>query len=206
MLRNPSRLIRVPPVAPHANGGTYFGGRTASNTLAPVPTTVPVASSVPIAVLAWAPTHTGPSSRVPERTSAPLSSTTGPLRTSNTTPGSTTASCRAIALGSPSTVVPAGIGSASPSSTRRSVWSRRSRVAITSYTPRSTAPATSIVRACGWGRSHVAPGPTPQPTVMPPQVRRKAPSGSAGASPRGANVDGPTTKRPVTPDPQLHAR
>src|SRR5213592_639756 len=55
MLRNPSRLMRAPPVAPHANGGTYLGGRTASKTLAPVPTTVPVASSVPIAVLAWSP-------------------------------------------------------------------------------------------------------------------------------------------------------
>src|SRR5438132_28726 len=55
MPRNPSRLMRAPPVAPHANGGTYLGGRTASNTLAPVPTTVPVASSVPIAVLPWSP-------------------------------------------------------------------------------------------------------------------------------------------------------
>src|SRR2546430_5393696 len=204
MLRNPSRLMRAPPVAPHENGGTYLGGRTASKTLAPVPTTVPVASSVPIAVLAWspmrlpnnwspvssgvpatssrtrpyvffrfdvivpaprfaqrpitewptkpswallayprntqfdtsprtlqrgpiavtrtdppstcalAPTHSGPSSRAPERTSAPLSSTTGPPRTSNTTPGSTTASCDAIAAGSPSTVVPAGGGAGAP--------------------------------------------------------------------------------------------
>src|SRR5256885_12267149 len=296
MLRNPSRLMRAPPVAPHAKGGTYLGGRTASKTLAPVPTTVPVASSVPIAVLAWspmrlpnnwrpvssgvpatssrtrpyvffrfdvivpaprfaqrpitewptkpswallayprntqfdtsprtlqrgpiavtrtepprtwalAPTHTGPSSRVPERTSAPLSSTTGPPRTSNTTPGSTTASRRAIALGSPSTVLPAGIGSASPSSARRSAWSSRSSVAITLYTPRSTAPATSIVRACGCGRSHVAPGPPPQPTVMPPQVSRNTPSGSAGASPQGAKVEDPMTAGPGTRRPGGPAR
>src|SRR2546421_3780262 len=291
MLRNPSRLIRVPPVAPHANGGTYFGGRTASNTLAPVPTTVPVASSVPIAVLAWspmrlprswrpvssgvpatssrtrpyvffrfdvivpaprfaqrpitewptkpswallayprntqfdtsprtlqrgpiavtrteppstcalAPTHSGPSSRVPERTSAPVSRTTGPPRTSNTTPGSITASCSASPAGSPSTVLPAGIGSASPSRARRSAWSRRSSVATRSYTPCSTAPATSIVLACGCGWSHVAPGPTPQPTVMPPQVSRNAPSGSAGASPQGAKVEDPMTAGPGTARP-----
>src|SRR6266487_2212058 len=55
IFRNPSLLIRPPPVPPQANGGTYLGGRTSSKTLAPVPITVPVPSSVPIAVLAWSP-------------------------------------------------------------------------------------------------------------------------------------------------------
>jgi len=36
----------------------------------------------------FAPTHSGPSSRVPDRTSTPLSRTTGPFRVSKTTPGS----------------------------------------------------------------------------------------------------------------------
>jgi hypothetical protein len=152
----------------------------------------------PPSTWALAPTHSGPSSRVPERTSAPLSSTTGPPRTSNTTPGSTTVSCSAIAAGSPSTTVPAGMGSVSPSRARTSAWSSRSSVATRSYTPCNTAPATSIVRACGCGRSHVAPAPTPQPTVMPPHVSRKAPSGRAGASPRGAKVEDPMTAGPVT--------
>ena len=49
-VRNPWRVIRVPSVPPQAKGGTYFGARTASNTLAPAPTTVPVPSRVPIAV------------------------------------------------------------------------------------------------------------------------------------------------------------
>src|SRR5256714_6270648 len=206
--------MRVSPVAPHANGGTYLGGRTASNTFAPVPTTVRVPSSVPIAVLAWspmrlprnwrpvssrapatssrtgpyvffrfdvivpaarfaqrpitewptkpswallayprntqfdtsprtlqrgpiavtrtdppstcalAPTHSGPSSRAPERTSAPLSITTGPPRTSNTTPGSTTASCRAIAAGAPGTGLPPGVGAPPPSRAPPPPWGR----------------------------------------------------------------------------------
>src|SRR3989441_12734276 len=55
ILRNPSLLIRLPLTPPQANGGTYLGGRTPSKTLAPVPITVPVPSSVPIAVLAWSP-------------------------------------------------------------------------------------------------------------------------------------------------------
>src|SRR5439155_779212 len=60
ILRKPSRVSRVPvsPVAsptPQASGGTYLGGRTAPNTLAPTSITVPVPSSVPIAVLAWSP-------------------------------------------------------------------------------------------------------------------------------------------------------
>src|SRR2546427_434542 len=55
ILRNPSLLMRLAPAPPQANGGTYLGGRTPSKTLAPVPITVPVPSSVPIAVLAWSP-------------------------------------------------------------------------------------------------------------------------------------------------------
>src|SRR6266496_6793417 len=51
-----------------------------------------------------APTHSGPSSRVPDRTSTPLSSTTGPFRVSKTTPGSMVASCTAIHAGSPTTI------------------------------------------------------------------------------------------------------
>src|SRR5207247_1203094 len=66
------------------------------------------------------------------------------------------------------------------------------------HTPGGTTPDTSIAAACGWGPSHTAPGPTPQPTVTPPLVRRKTPSGSAGASPRGANVDEPITAGPGT--------
>src|SRR5205814_735222 len=55
ILRNPSLLIRLPLTPPQENGGTYLGARTPSKTLAPVPITVPVPSSVPIAVLAWSP-------------------------------------------------------------------------------------------------------------------------------------------------------
>src|SRR5256885_6069655 len=60
ILKNRPRVSRVPasPLAsptPHASGGMYLGGRTAPNTLAPTPITVPVPSSVPIAVLAWSP-------------------------------------------------------------------------------------------------------------------------------------------------------
>ena len=152
----------------------------------------------PPSTRAFAPTHSGPSSRAPARTSAPLSSTTGPFRTSKITPGSTAASCSAIAAGSPSTVLPAGIGSVSPSSARRSSASRRSRAGTRSYTPCSTIPATSIAAACGCGPSHVAPGPTPHPTVTPQLVSRNAPSGSAGASPCGAKVVEPITAGPVT--------
>src|SRR5213080_3320159 len=143
-------------------------------------------------------THRGPSSRAPARTSAPLSSTTGPFRTSKTTPGSTAASRSAIAAGSPSTALPGGSGSLSPSKARRSSGSSCSSAGTRSYTPRSTTPDTSIAAACGWGPSHVAPGPTPHPTVTPPLVRRNAPAGSAGASPRGANVDEPITAGPGT--------
>src|SRR5713101_5375139 len=142
----------------------------------------------PPSTWAFAPTHRGPSSRAPARTSAPLSSTTGPFRTSNTTPGSTAASRRAIAAGSPSTALPGGSGSLSPSKARRSSGSSCSSAGTRSYTPRSTTPGTSIAAACGWGPSHVAPGPTPHPTVTPPLVRRKAPFGSVGASPHGAKV------------------
>src|SRR6267154_1750858 len=55
ILRNPSLLMRWSLAPPRRRGGTYFGGRTSSNTFAPVPITVPVLSSVPIAVLAWSP-------------------------------------------------------------------------------------------------------------------------------------------------------
>src|SRR5438552_1582913 len=152
----------------------------------------------PPSTWAFAPTHKGPSSRAPARTSAPLSSTTGPFRTSKTTPGSTAASRSAIAAGSPSTALPGGSGSLSPSKARRSSGSSCSSTGTRSYTPRSTTPDTSIAVACGWGPSHTAPGPTPQPTVTPPLVRRKTPSGSAGASPRGAKVDEPITAGPGT--------
>src|SRR5437763_15316059 len=47
--------MRLPLAPPQANGGTYLGGRTPSKTFAPTPITVPVPSSVPIAVLAWSP-------------------------------------------------------------------------------------------------------------------------------------------------------
>src|SRR5438876_4848601 len=140
----------------------------------------------------------GSSSRAPARTSAPLSSTTGPFRTSKTTPGSTAASRSAIAAGSPSTVLPGGSGSLSPSKARRSSGSSCSSAGTRSYTPRSTTPGTSIAAAWGWGPSHVAPGPTPHPTVTPPLVSRKAPFGSAGARPRGANVEEPITAGPGT--------
>src|SRR5438552_731224 len=244
ILRNPSRLMRAPPAPPQANGGMYLGGRTSSKTFAPVPITVPVPSSVPIAVFAWspirlpsscrpvsrrvpaisrrtrpyvffkfdvivpaprfaqrpiaqwptkpscalfayprktqldssprafvrgpiadartgppstwafAPTHKGPSSWAPALTSAPLSSTTGPFRTSKTTPGSTAASRSAIAAGSPSTALPGGSGSLSPSKARRSSGSSCSSAGTRSYTPRSTTPGTSMAAACGWGPSH----------------------------------------------------
>src|SRR2546428_447590 len=105
---------------------------------------------------------------------------------------------RAIAAGSPSTALPGGSGSLSPSKARRSSGSSCSSAGTRSYTPRSTTPGTSIAAACGWGPSHVAPGPTPHPTVTPPLVRRKAPFGSAGASPRGAKVEEPITAGPGT--------
>ena len=54
------------------------------------------------------PTYTGPSSRVPLRTSAPSSITTGPLLTSNTTPGSTVARRLMTSAGSPRTMLPSG--------------------------------------------------------------------------------------------------
>src|SRR5216110_750659 len=246
ILRNPSRLMRAPPAPPQAKGGMYLGGRMSSKTFAPVPITVPVPSSVPIAVFAWspirlpsscrpvsrrvpaisrrtrpyvffkfdvivpaprfaqrpitqwptkpscalfayprktqldssprafvrgpiadartgppstwafAPTHKGPSSRAPARTSAPLSSTTGPFRTSKTTPGSTAASRSAIAAGSPSTALPGGSGSLSPSKARRSSGSSCSSAGTRSYTPRSTTPGTSIAAAWGWGPARAA--------------------------------------------------
>jgi hypothetical protein len=53
-VRNPSRLT-VSPSNPQAKGGTYVGGCGRPNTLEPAPTTVPVLSIVPIAVLAWSP-------------------------------------------------------------------------------------------------------------------------------------------------------
>src|SRR5213592_4788057 len=152
----------------------------------------------PPSTWAFAPTHKGPSSRAPARTSAPLSSTTGPFRTSKTTPGSTAASRSAIAAGSPITALPGGSGSLSPSKARRSSGSSCSSAGTRSYTPRSTTPGTSIAAAWGWGPSHVAPGPTPHPTVTPPLVSRKAPFGSAGASPRGAKVEEPITAGPGT--------
>src|SRR5213593_3911480 len=152
----------------------------------------------PPSTWAFAPTHRGPSSRAPARTSAPLSSTTGPFRTSKTTPGSTAASRSAIAAGSPSTALPGGSGSLSPSKARRSSGRSCSSAGTRSYTPRSTTPGTSIAAACGWGPSHVAPGPTPHPTVTPPLVSRKAPFGSAGARPRGAKVEEPITAGPGT--------
>src|SRR3989454_80421 len=291
-LRNPSRLTRAAPSAlpPQANGGTYLGGRTASNTFAPAPITVPVPSRVPIAVLAWspikvprncipvstavpatssrtvpyvffrfdvivpaprftqrpitewptnpscalfayprntqldtsprtfdrgpiaeariappnrcafAPAQSGPSRRAPDRTSTPLSSTTGPWRTSNTTPGSTAASCSAIHAGSPRTVLPAGIASLSPSSPTRSSRSSGSSARITSCTPCSTTPATSCAVACGCGPSQVAPGPTPHPTVIPPHVSRNGPPPPPppGPTPPGAKAEGPISAGPVT--------
>src|SRR6266699_6148220 len=106
----------------------------------------------PPSTCAFAPIHRGPSSRDPARTSAPLSSTTGPFRTSKTTPGSTAASRRAIAAGSPSTVLPMGSGSLSPSNPRRSSGSRCSRAGTRSYVPCSTTPGTSIAAACGHER------------------------------------------------------
>src|SRR5436309_2377051 len=164
----------------------------------PVPAHAGAARAGPPSTWAFAPTHRGPSSRAPARTSAPLSSTTGPFRTSKTTPGSTAASRSAIAAGSPSTALPGGSGSLSPSKARRSSGSSCSSAGTRSYTPRSTTPGTSIAAAWGWGPSHVAPGPTPHPTVTPPLVSRKAPFGSAGASPRGAKVEEPITAGPGT--------
>src|SRR5256712_4507561 len=74
-LRNPSRLTRAAPSAlpPQANGGTYLGGRTASNTFAPAPITVPVPSRVPIAVLAWSPIKV-PRNCIPVSTAVPATS------------------------------------------------------------------------------------------------------------------------------------
>src|SRR5256885_9771780 len=73
ILRNPSRLMRAPPAPPQANGGMYLGGRTSSKTFAPVPITVPVPSSVPIAVFAWSPIRL-PSSCRPVSRRVPASS------------------------------------------------------------------------------------------------------------------------------------
>src|SRR2546422_10899077 len=146
----------------------------------------------------FAPAHSGPSSRVPERTSTPLSSTTGPCRTSKTTPGSTAASCRLIQAGSPSTLLPAGIGSLSPSHAPKSSASSGSSTRTRSYAPCSTTPDTSTLAAFACGPSHVAPGPTPQPTVTPLQLRRNAAGGSGGARPRGTNVDDPMRAGPAT--------
>src|SRR6266705_3230678 len=74
-LRNPSRLTRAAPSAlpPQANGGTYLGGRTASNTFAPAPITVPAPSRVPIAVLAWSPIRV-PRNCIPVSTAVPATS------------------------------------------------------------------------------------------------------------------------------------
>src|SRR2546426_6125985 len=149
----------------------------------------------------FAPAHSGPSSRVPERTSTPLSSTTGPCRTSKTTPGSTAASCRLIQAGSPSTLLPAGIGSLSPSHAPKSSASSGSSTRTRSYAPCSTTPDTSTLAAFACGPSHVAPGPTPQPTVTPLQLRRNAAGGSGGARPRGTNVEDPMKARPPTRPP-----
>src|SRR5438067_1189976 len=93
---------------------------------------------------------------------------------------------------------PGGSGSLSPSKARRSSGSSCSSAGTRSYTPRSTTPGTSMAAACGWGPSQVAPDPTPHPTVTPPLVRRNAPFGSAGASPRGAKVEEPITAGPGT--------
>src|SRR2546421_122885 len=176
ILRNPSRLMRAPPAPPQANGGMYLGGRTSSKTFAPVPITVPVPSRGPIAdartgppsTWAFAPTHRGPSSRAPARTSAPLSSTTGPFRTSKTTPGSTAASCSAIAAGSPSTALPGGSGSLSPSKARRSSGSSCSSAGTRSYTPRSTR------RGEGERRSQPSPRRRTSPTARGSGARRPA--------------------------------
>src|SRR2546427_3197461 len=146
----------------------------------------------------FAPTQSGASSREPERTSTPLPSTTGPWRTSKTTPGSTAASGTTTHAGSPSTVLPAGIGSLSPSRSASCSASCRSSVRISSYAPCSTTPDTSTLAALACGPSQVAPAPTPQPTVTPWQVRRNAAGGNGGARPRGTNVDDPSNAGPVT--------
>src|SRR3989442_9600777 len=78
IVRNPSLLIRPPLTPPQANGGTYLGGRTPSKTLAPVPITVPVPSSVPIAVLAWSPIRLPSSCRPVSRRAPPISRRTRP--------------------------------------------------------------------------------------------------------------------------------
>src|SRR2546426_6539606 len=78
ILRNPSLLIRPPLAPPQANGGTYLGGRTPSKTLAPVPITVPVPSSVPIAVLAWSPIRLPSSCRPVSRRAPAISRRTRP--------------------------------------------------------------------------------------------------------------------------------
>src|SRR5881628_1031111 len=294
-VRKPSLLTRpdpgpVPPLppAPQAKGATYFGGRTASNTLAPTPITVPVASSVPMAVFAWSPirlprncrplssgvpptsrrtgpyvffrfdvmvpaprlaqrpitecptnpscallayprktqeassprtlqcgpiadpligpprscvftpAQSGPVRRAPDATCTPASSTIEPPRVSNTVPGSTTAPRNPSRPGSPSTVLPRGTGSLSPSRAPRSSPNSCSSAGMRSYAPCSTRPATSTAGACATGPSHCAPAPTPQPTVTPRQVSRNAPSGGGESAPRGANVDDPMIAGPVT--------
>src|SRR3989440_122903 len=122
----------------------------------------------PPSTWAFAPTHRGPSSRAPARTSAPLSSTTGPFRTSKTTPGSTAASCSAIAAGSPSTALPGGSGSLSPSKARRSSGSSCSSAGTRSYTPRSTR------RGEGERRSQPSPRRRTSPTARGSGARRPA--------------------------------
>ena len=66
------------------------------------------ARTKPPSTLERAPTNTGPSSRVPWRTSTPASRTTTPCRTSNTTPGSTAAPITITSAGSPRTMLPSG--------------------------------------------------------------------------------------------------
>src|SRR6266508_1567386 len=67
-----------------------------------------------------APAQSGPSSRAPDLTSTPLSSTTGPRVVSKTTPGSTAASRIASHAGSPMTIAAGGTGSDSPPPSSRS--------------------------------------------------------------------------------------
>src|SRR6267143_149805 len=154
--------------------------------------------SAPPSTRVLAPSHSGPSSLVPERTSTPLSSTTGPLRVSNTTPGSMAPSRSEIAAGSPSTIEPLGTGSESPSSLVTSSRSSCSSAPTRSDTPCSKTPSTLIARAFATGPVHVVPAGTAQPTVIPSCVRRTGASGRGPARPRGANVDEPITAGPTT--------
>src|SRR3989454_3252906 len=70
--------MRAPPAPPQANGGMYLGGRTSSKTFAPVPITVPVPSSVPIAVFAWSPIRLPSSCRPVSRRVPAISRRTRP--------------------------------------------------------------------------------------------------------------------------------